>query len=285
MTKKAKKANNDIADGDGNHQIIQVVCMPSVSPAAASFTYSQKRDAWEKGCYNTGLKDYEEWRQNNELESNKQLCQTPKRKVAVDESFLTPISSKKSKSKTKSPKLRTPSSSSTKASIGPRIVSSDIAKLSPENEWIDLQVPPEELRPSATLTNGQCFNWIVVHSYLDENEGVDSVPATPNSAWGTHNAKEWVGPLQNRVFSIRETTTTTQYRVLHGPTEGAHEYLQHYFRLETKLAPLYAEWSKADSRLSTIAKCIPGVRILRQEPLVSQTFILYFITQDFIALN
>lgn len=27
------------------------------------------------------------------------------------------------------------------------------------HEWTDLCVPPEELRPSATLITGQCFNW------------------------------------------------------------------------------------------------------------------------------
>lgn len=27
------------------------------------------------------------------------------------------------------------------------------------NGWTDLRVPPEELRPSASLTIGQCFNW------------------------------------------------------------------------------------------------------------------------------
>jgi N-glycosylase/DNA lyase len=44
-------------------------------------------------------------------------------------------------------------------------------------------------------------------------------------------------------------------------------FSQKYFRLETPLAPLYKEWSEADTRLSKIAAVIPGCRILRQDPI------------------
>jgi len=86
------------------------------------------------------------------------------------------------------------------------------------------------------------------------------------SAWGVHDAKEWVGPLGNRVISIRETPNTTLYRVLHGPTDGVDEYLRDYFQLDTPLGPLYAQWSERDDRLARISSVIPGVRILRQDP-------------------
>jgi len=39
-----------------------------------------------------------------------------------------------------------------------------------------------------------------------------------------------------------------------------------YFQLEKPLAPLYQQWSEQDERLSQIAAVIPGVRILRQDP-------------------
>lgn len=132
-------------------------------------------------------------------------------------------------------------------------------------------MPAQELRPSATLTNGQCFNWLVVDSVSSTGDSAVSVTANDSpqkqSAWGTYDSKEWVGPLENRVISIREMPSTTLFRVLHGPENGAKEDLMRYFRLETPLAPLYKEWSTADARLAKIAKAIPGVRILRQDPL------------------
>ncbi len=258
---KAKKSNPGGFDKDA----IKVICVPSVSPAAASLTYLQKRDAWEKYCYNPGLQDVEKWKKNLNLHK---LDQAAKRLANGDNDTTRP-SQKKTKIVTKSTPQRSPSPSPSKASNVPQIFSRDLAKFSPHNEWIDLKVPPHELRPSATLTTGQCFNWMVVKSN-EVSKCVDGNEILPQqSAWGTHDGKEWVGPLKNRVFSIRETPTTTEFRVLHGPTEGAKEHLEQYFRLETKLAPLYDDWSRADTRLATIATCIPGVRILRQDPVVS----------------
>ena len=34
-----------------------------------------------------------------------------------------------------------------------------------------------------------------------------------------------------------------------------------------ELAPLYDAWSSADPRLRTIAACLPGLRVLRQDPI------------------
>ncbi|KAL3759144.1 hypothetical protein ACHAWU_008596 [Discostella pseudostelligera] len=245
---KSKKSNNGISEHS-----IEVVCLPSVSPAAASFTYLEKRDAWEKGCYDPGLADYHRWNQSKGR-SEKLRQSTPD----MIKSHATPTKQTKSKS----PKaLTTPSPSKVPTA---RLFSSDLAKLTPENDWIDLEVSPEELRPSATLTNGQCFNWLVVEN---ESDTADATPSPQKSAWGTHNANEWVGPIQNRVLSIKETPATTMCRVLCGPTDNVKEDLRRYFRLEIPLAPLYDEWSRQDARLSKIAKSIPGVRILRQDPI------------------
>uniref|UniRef100_A0A6U6FTQ8 DNA-(apurinic or apyrimidinic site) lyase n=1 Tax=Odontella aurita TaxID=265563 RepID=A0A6U6FTQ8_9STRA len=149
------------------------------------------------------------------------------------------------------------------------VVSKDLEAIAPERPWTDLRISPDELRPSATLTTGQCFNWIVVQS--DRNglpSGDDGGVANmaQKSAWGTHDATEWVGPLRDWVFCIRETSTTTLFRVLHGTPKGAEEYLRRYFQLETQLVPLYNLWSESDSRLSKIAAAIPGVRVVRQDP-------------------
>ena len=258
--KKMSAANvGEVNNGD----VIEVVCLPSVSPAAAKFSYLEKRELWEKGCFEPGS-DYASWK-------NQTSIVTP-----------TPLKRPANKSSTK------PSSTN---ALEAQFVSSDLPKLSRDNDWVDLCASPEELRASATLTNGQCFNWMVV----DKASTGDS----KQSAWGTHDAKEWVGPLMNRVFSIKETPTTTLYRVLYGSEEGATDDLrvsaaivlvfpadhaiaaadskyltislnclqQSYFRLETPLAPLYKEWSEADHRLAKIATVIPGCRILRQDPI------------------
>lgn len=84
---------------------------------------------------------------------------------------------------------------------------------------------------------------------------------------------EWVGTIRlpdgrSCVLAIRETPSTTLYRPLTTtvPIADIEEYLRSYFRLDDSLADLYQKWSKADARLAAIAKCIPGVRILEQDP-------------------
>ena len=126
---------------------------------------------------------------------------------------------------------------------------------------------------------GQAFSWLVVESddeaakasivikqSLDVDFKMEQQQQQSASAWGVHDAKEWVGPLGDRVISIRETPATTLYRVLHGKTDGVEEYLRDYFQLDTPLVPLYEQWGKCDDRLRRIAQVIPGVRILRQNP-------------------
>lgn len=131
MNQQSKKSMIKICE-----RSIEVVCLPSVSPAAASFSYLEKRDAWEKGCYNPGLADYLSWNRSMGLSPSKQTkSNSPKKIKSLSPSKVTPTG---------------------------RLCSSDLATLTPENVWIDLEIPPQELRPSATLTNGQCFNWLVV---------------------------------------------------------------------------------------------------------------------------
>lgn len=267
---QARKVNGDVKKNcDG---VIEVVCLPGVSPAAAKFTYLEKRAAWNSGCFEPGLADYDSWMQQH---SARVSCDTTASSVST--AILTTPTRQKTQSSTSNSKSTSAKSARKIASPSPskapatRLLSSDIAKLAPGNDWVDLKVAPEELRPSSTLTNGQCFNWMVVENEEDLDTkpvavGSNDTPPKQQSAWGSHDAKEWIGPLGNRVLSIKETPTTTLFRIVHGPTEGSTEYLQQYFRLETALSPLYKEWSKADDRLSKIATAIPGVRILRQEP-------------------
>ncbi|VEU42306.1 unnamed protein product [Pseudo-nitzschia multistriata] len=158
-----------------------------------------------------------------------------------------------------------------------------LASIRPEQGFVDLGVPPVELRPSNTLTNGQCFHWRVVHP---EKAG-PAAPTASASAWGTHDAKEWVGVLRLPLFGahesavvvVRELPETTLYRPLvvtrggdlgRGTEPGLegelHRALAEYFQLGVPLEGLYEEWSEACPRLSVIAGCLPGVRILQQDP-------------------
>ena len=124
---------------------------------------------------------------------------------------------------------------------------SDIANVAPMNPWVNFNVSPQELRLSATLTNGQCFNWMVVHQDVDElnmpwsesidsNKGVEklhtelkatlSPSSSPSrrksSAWGTFNETQWLGVLRLShdpdrclVLTLKETRSSSWYRVLY----------------------------------------------------------------------
>jgi N-glycosylase/DNA lyase len=70
------------------------------------------------------------------------------------------------------------------------------------------------------------------------------------------------------VVAIQETATTTLYRPLTTQVSADDLFLalKEYFRLQHSLAKISQTWSSSDSRLATIADCIPGVRIVEQDP-------------------
>jgi len=146
-----------------------------------------------------------------------------------------------------------------------------------DNPFVDLNVPPAEFRPSATLTTGQSFHWRALPT-KDVSEATASTIVDPvassSSAWGVHDATDWIGILratelnESLVVHIRETPTTTMYKILYAPP-GLHDtdtFLREYFQLHVSLEELYECWSKACPRLHKIAQCIPGVRMLQQDP-------------------
>ena len=102
------------------------------------------------------------------------------------------------------------------------------------------------------------------------------------SAWGSHNATEWIGTLRvpvtgaSLVVLLRETPSSVWYRTLRAPADDSFDvrsFLHAYFQLpgnETPDVPslqdLYQEWSGQCDRLRIIASSIPGVRIVDQDP-------------------
>jgi len=196
---------------------------------------------------------------------------------STEESTTTPLKKEKKQPAniiTPSPSL--PSSKNKKQIL--RLYSNDLAKVSPQNDWVDLHISPQELRPSFTLTTGQCFHWIAVEQ--DESAEDTTSKTAKTSAWGTHDAQEWVGIIptdtttitgSSIVISIRETPSTTLYRILYSLSpineRKVAEIIQDYFQLHITLEPLYQEWSLRDERLKRIAEVLPGVRIIRQDPI------------------
>lgn len=190
-------------------------------------------------------------------DENKQSLETPTKRL------------KPTIPQTPSPVSRTSSNKKKSSPVRPKtpgvLTTSDVAQIATSSKYKDLRVPAAELRPSATLTIGQCFHWRTVSSSNDIT--------TSESAWGTHDATEWVGVLRTSAgdsitVAIKETPDTTLYRILQGPSDLPYEQiLRQYFQLDCPLSPLYEEWSRQDPRrLAKIAHCIPGVRLIDQDP-------------------
>ena len=250
-------------------------------------------------------------------ESKSQSTRSPKQRrrdtVASSSSIIIPPESVKSTLSSSSPKKKkkkilfppTPSSSTTTSkkkfartttttetsNTQMEMTSEDLETINPDQPFIDLKVSRDELRPSATLTTGQCFHWkavvVVVPKNTDRKESIStSTTTTTTSAWGSHDATEWIGTIRvsdptlfgndddhqddgvSIVLVIRETPTTTLYRPLTTvpSTVDLSKVLEDYFQLQFSLKDLYTEWSEACPRLSVIAKCLPGVRLINQDP-------------------
>lgn len=132
--------------------------------------------------------------------------------------------------------------------------------------FVDLEVPPNEFRPSAVLTTGQCFHW-----KTSEPQATDA--KEKSSAWGTHNATDWIGTLrvplsgQTIVVRIHESENTVFFQTVYAPKNfDVKGFLYQYFQLSVSISDLYREWSSQCDRLKRIAMCIPGQRLIDQDP-------------------
>eukprot|EP00977_Amphora_coffeiformis_P024552 scaffold16180_cov159-Amphora_coffeaeformis.AAC.2 len=152
----------------------------------------------------------------------------------------------------------------------------DTNLISCDKQFVDLDVPPAEFRPSASLTTGQSFHWTALPTKdtTTRTTTAAELVASSSSAWGAHDATDWIGTLriternESLVVHVRETPTTTLYKILYAPPGFQHTdaFLRDYFQLHVSLDKLYESWAKDCPRLQKIAQCIPGVRMLRQDP-------------------
>ncbi|GAB5037466.1 ankyrin repeat protein, partial [Nannochloropsis oceanica] len=170
--------------------------------------------------------------------------------------------------------------------------------------WMDLGVPAYELRPEFSLMMGQCFNWrrkidqgIKKGKEVEEEKGgkeegkVIEAPASAavkvrKGGEGEEEGEEeeedkvWVGVLDRYILEVQQTRTSTLVRRVVvasgggvGIKKGEEEEeevllarLRDYFQVGTPLAPLYATWAHGDPRMRSVADSLPGVRVVRQDP-------------------
>lgn len=135
-----------------------------------------------------------------------------------------------------------------------------------KEDFVDLMVKPNEFRPSAVLTTGQCFHWQTLESH---KTGIEE----KSSAWGTHNATDWIGTLrvpvsgETIVVRMRETEATVFFQRVYAPYGfDVKGFLMSYFQMNVSIGDLYKEWSTQCDRLKRIALCIPGQRLIDQDP-------------------
>eukprot|EP00904_Undaria_pinnatifida_P007206 jgi/Undpi1/3615/HiC_scaffold_16.g06986.m1 len=153
------------------------------------------------------------------------------------------------------------------------------------DEWVDLCIPPEELRASASLITGQCFNWRQASSdcwvgvlgrgvvAIRQTERgtlfrrISSADVTENV--GGHSKRESKTKPGARGGFKHESETKPQVGgsgSARAETAALEAKLRDYFALREPLAPLYQRWSEGDARMAAVAASIPGVRVVRQDP-------------------
>ncbi len=112
---------------------------------------------------------------------------------------------------------------------------------------------PAELRVTASLATGQCFNFRPVH-FVPRGNGDGLILDEP----------AWVGVLGRRVVALLDTHKTTLFSCLadeslpdnskarplkDSENSALRQAIRAYFQLEVPLTPLYEKWAHADRRL------------------------------------
>lgn len=173
-------------------------------------------------------------------------CTSSTDSIVISSSHPTIVSS--SSSMTPMKRKQTSKSSSSPSNL------SFIHMLSNEYTWYDLSINKTQFRPNFTLRMGQCFTW----NRLDES---------------IHCKEEniiWVGIIGNNIYAIKQDNETTYYSNLSNYITNEmvddQVILYDYFQLHEDLVVLYQQWSNSCSRMKEIAKVLPGVRVIRQDP-------------------
>lgn len=116
----------------------------------------------------------------------------------------------------------------------------------PADQWRSLNTPLQELCLHNTLPTGQSFRWRKTSS------------------------DTYTGVIGQRVVQLRQLQEDVHWRVVaRGPAAPDHkdaEVMREYLNLDTSLAALSAEWCSRDGRFTRISPCIPGARMLQQDP-------------------
>lgn len=124
--------------------------------------------------------------------------------------------------------------------------SSSAVSMQPAAQWQSLNTPWHELYLHNTLPTGQSFRWRRTTS------------------------DTYTGVIGQRVVQLKQLENDVHWRIVaRGPLAPEHEdaaSMRSYFNLDTSLATLSTEWSERDNRFRRIAPCIPGARMLQQDP-------------------
>ena len=110
--------------------------------------------------------------------------------------------------------------------------------------------PRRHLDLELTLLSGQCFNW--------------KVKATDRLT-GFVPGKDFSSPY---IVSLQQSSDDVSFLCHNSADVGNIENaLVDYFQLNEDMERLYDLWGAADARLKIIGETLPGLRILRQEPI------------------
>jgi N-glycosylase/DNA lyase len=158
-------------------------------------------------------------------------------------------------------------------------------------QWIDLDISIQEMNPSNTLTIGQCFNWKKLSIHPDETQfgywiGVlDGTPLIVKQGIQTSYVLNLMNYCSSSVLSSNvkiedlkresdsENPKKKQKKMCFSETDqqsGDNQALKgmmrDYFQTNHSLSVLYQLWSSNCERMKIITSCLPGVRVVRQDP-------------------
>eukprot|EP00047_Mylnosiga_fluctuans_P018930 m.76585 g.76585 ORF g.76585 m.76585 type:complete len:385 (-) comp7880_c0_seq3:233-1387(-) len=108
-------------------------------------------------------------------------------------------------------------------------------------DWLSLGAGARSLRPEIALANGQSFSWAA-------------------------HGDTWRAVIDGVLVAVRQLPDDTHVRALSPCTFDLAARMRDYFQLGADLESLYAEWSRGHKRMEAIGRAIPGMRVLRQDP-------------------